>query len=282
VAKKRAQFDEKLGAAFLDSVPTSPGVYEWQDAAGQTLYVGKAKDLRKRLRQYRNATRRKATRKQWEIVRAAASLRLHTTDTELAALLRENELIQTLRPPLNLSGAFHFMYPAIGLRRRDHELDLVCTTTPDAFDGFVLAGVFRSPAGTRAAFESLVALLGHLGHVEPSRRVTDVPKIPFSRVVRLRRLPETLDGTLLALLRGGGKRALRPLVLALLEHPDARRRREATQEHLESLTRFSLEECEPLRAVLLATGKPPDALLAQCDRDRTFLSAKLPMSEPDA
>ena len=274
MAKKLPGFDEKLGAAFLDSVPTSPGVYEWQDAAGQTLYVGKAKDLRKRLRQYRNATRRKATRKQWEIVRAAASLRLHPADSELAALLRENELIQALRPPLNVSGAFEFLYPAIGLRRRDHELDLVCTTTPEPFFDFLFVGVFRSASVTRAAFASLVELLGHLGHIEPSRRVTDVPKVPFSRVVRLRRLPKSLDDALLAFLRGEGKSALRPLVLALVERPGARGHREDTQEHLEVLASFSLEECEPLRAALRSTGRAVDALLPQRERDRTFLSAR--------
>ena len=274
MAKKQPGFDEKLGAAFLDSVPTAPGVYEWLGAEGQTLYVGKAKDLRRRLRQYRNATRRKATRKQWEIVRAATSLRLHTADSELAALLRENELIQAHRSPLNVSGAFEFLYPAIGLRRRDHELDLVCTTTPAPFSGFVFVGVFRSKAVTRAAFASLVELLAHVGHVEPSRRVTDLPKVPFSRVVRMRRLPSTLDAALLAFLRGEGKGALRPLVLALLERPGARNHREDTQEHLELLARFSLEECEPLRAALLATGRELDALLPQRERDRTFLSAK--------
>lgn len=272
--KKLPGFDDKLGAGFLDTVPTSPGVYEWKDAAGQTLYVGKAKDLRKRLRQYRNATRRRATRKQWEIVRAASAVTLHSTDSELAALLRENELIQALRPPLNLAGAFEFMYPAIGLRRRGHELDLVCTTTPDAFAGFVFVGVFRSQVATRAAFASLVELLAGVGHVEPSRRISDVAKVPFSRVVRLRRLPAPLDEALLAFLRGEGKGALRPLVLALLERPDARRRAEATQAHLEVLAAFSLEECEPLRAALRSTGRPLDTLLPQAERDRTFLMAK--------
>lgn len=274
---KQPGFDEKLGAAFLDSVPASPGVYEWQDADGKTLYVGKAKDLRKRLRQYRNATRRKATRKQWEIVRAATSVRVQQTDNELAALLRENELIQSLRPPLNLAGAFDFLYPAIGLRRHGHELDLVCTTTPAAFEelgDFVFVGVFRSAALVRAAFASLVELLAHVAHVEPSRRVTDLPKVPFTRVVRLRQLPKDLDGALLAFLRGEGKEALRPLVLALVDRPGARRRVADTQEHLSWLARFSREECEPLRAALLATGQRVDAVLPQRDRDRTFLLSK--------
>lgn len=274
---KQPGFDEKLGASFLESVPSAPGVYEWQDAQGQTLYVGKAKNLRNRLRQYRNATRRKATRKQWEIVRAATALRIQPTDSELAALLRENELIQSLRPPLNLSGAFDFLYPAIGLRRHGHELDLVCTTTTAPFEAlgdFVFAGVFRSAALTRAAFASLVELLAHVAHIEPSRRVMDLPKVPFTRVVRLRRLPTDLDVALLAFLRGAGKEALRPLVLTLLERPGARRHGADTQDHLSLLARFSIEECEPLRAALLSTGQRVDAVLPQAERDRTFLLAK--------
>ena len=125
-----------------------------------------------------------------------------------------------------------------------------------------------------AAFESLVALLAHIGHVEPSRRVTDLPKVPFSRVVRLRRLPSALDAALLAFLRGEGKAALRELVLTLVERPGARGHREDTQEHLELLAQFSLEECEPLRSALLSTGRAVDAFLPQRDRDRVFLSAK--------
>jgi predicted GIY-YIG superfamily endonuclease len=269
-----AGFDDKLGADFLSTVPRAPGVYEWLGAQSETLYVGKAKDLRKRLGQYRTATRRKATRKQWDIVRASTSLRFQTVENELAALLKENELIQTLRPPLNVSGAFEFLYPAIGLRRREHELDLVCTTSPEPFAGFTFTGVFRSPALTRAAFDALVELLAHVGHVEPSKRVTDLPKVPYSRVVRLRRLPTPLDAALLAFLHGEGKGALRPLVLALVERPGARRHTEETQQHLALLARFSLDECEPLREVRRATGRQGDAFLSQGERDRVFLVAR--------
>jgi hypothetical protein len=269
-----AGFDDKLGPEFLSSVPRSPGVYQWLGAQGETLYVGKAKDLRKRLAQYRTATRRKATRKQWDIVRASTSLRFQTVENELAALLKENELIQTLRPALNVSGAFEFLYPAIGLRRREHELDLVCTTSPERFEGFTFTGVFRSPALTRAAFDALVELLAHVGHLEASRRVTDLPKVPYSRVVRLRRLPRPLDAALLSFLHGEGKGALRPLVLALVARPGARRHVDQTQQCLALLARFSLDECEPLREVRRATGREGVAFVSQRDRDRVFLVAR--------
>lgn len=271
--RKKGSFDDRLGADFLERVPHQPGVYEWLDADGATVYVGKAKDLRLRLGQYRTATRRKVTRKRWEIVRASTSVRFQTCETELDALLLENELIQRLRPPLNVSGAFEFLYPCIGLRRGALDLDLVCSTTPEAFTGFTFTGAFRSPALTRAAFVSLVELLTHLGHREPSRRVKDLPKVPFSRVVRLRRLAASWDEVLLRFLRGEGRGALRPLLVALLERPTARRHADQTQEHLALLKRFSKEECEPLRAVLVSTGRP-DTFLPQSDRDRAFLVAR--------
>ena len=63
-------FDAKFGATRLDEVPRAPGVYEWLGPAEQTLYVGKAANLRNRLRQYRNASRRKAHRKMRALVAA--------------------------------------------------------------------------------------------------------------------------------------------------------------------------------------------------------------------
>ena len=152
---KNGTFDDRLGADFLERVPEQPGVYEWLDGSGATLYVGKARDLRKRLRAYRTATRRKATRKRWQIVRASTAVRFRICQSELEALLLENELIQRLRPPLNVSGAFEFLYPCVGLRRGPEYLDLVCTTSPEAFAGFHFTGAFRSPRLTRSAFASI-------------------------------------------------------------------------------------------------------------------------------
>lgn len=47
-------FDEKIARLKeqLKSVPTLPGVYLWKDASGQVIYVGKAKQLRARMKQY--------------------------------------------------------------------------------------------------------------------------------------------------------------------------------------------------------------------------------------
>ena len=95
------RFDQKFGADFLASVPTTPGVYEMLGPQGEVVYVGKAKSLRARLAQYRRATRRKVHAKMREVLAAAEAVRLTPCETELEALLLENQRILALRqrPP---------------------------------------------------------------------------------------------------------------------------------------------------------------------------------------
>jgi excinuclease ABC subunit C len=96
-------FDGKFGSDRLRELPRQPGVYLFLDAKGRVLYAGKAKDLRRRLAGYRNASRRKAAhRKMRTLVRLAASLEIRPQESETQALLLENQLIRTLRPPYNV------------------------------------------------------------------------------------------------------------------------------------------------------------------------------------
>ncbi len=272
-------FDTKFGADFLASVPDGPGVYEWLDAAGRTIYVGKAVNLRKRLAQYRLAGARKKTeRKRAQLVKAAATVRFRATENELAALLLENELIQALQPAHNVAGAFSFMYPCLGVRRVDRDVELCCTTTPEELEGFELCGAFRSPAVTRAAFDALVELLEHVGHREPSKKNAAAPK--YTRVVRFRQLDDAWVGLLLAWWRGTSRAFLSKLVLALVEKRAARRHADDTQAQLNLLKRFHEDECVPLRATLVKLQRADTLFLPQQERDRAFLSAKEPRQRP--
>lgn len=81
--------------------PTAPGVYLMKDAGGEVLYVGKAKNLRARLRSYMQADR--DTRPQIRfLMERATTIETIVTDTEKEALILENTLIKQHRPRYNI------------------------------------------------------------------------------------------------------------------------------------------------------------------------------------
>ena len=106
----RMKFDSK---AFLATVNRLPGVYLMEDQAGRCLYVGKAKDLRKRLATYfRKTELRGKTRL---MVAQVAKVNIVNTETEGEALLLENSLIKSRRPRYNVVFRDDKSYPYIRL-----------------------------------------------------------------------------------------------------------------------------------------------------------------------
>jgi len=81
--------------------PTSPGVYRMLNAANDVLYVGKAKNVRKRLASYARITAVQPARIM-RMIAATASLEIISTSTETEALLLEANLIKQLRPRFNV------------------------------------------------------------------------------------------------------------------------------------------------------------------------------------
>ena len=83
----------------LESVPTQPGVYLWKNAAGEVIYVGKAKQLRARMRQYVNLQDERA--KIPLLVEAIDSFDYIVTDNEHESLVLEKNLINQYAPFFN-------------------------------------------------------------------------------------------------------------------------------------------------------------------------------------
>jgi excinuclease ABC subunit C len=81
--------------------PTSPGVYRMLNAANDVLYVGKAKNVRKRLASYARITAVQPARIM-RMIAATASVEIISTSTETEALLLEANLIKQLRPRFNV------------------------------------------------------------------------------------------------------------------------------------------------------------------------------------
>ncbi len=67
-----------------------------REAQDRVIYVGKAKNIRRRLSSYRNAGRKKAHRKMRKIAQAAASIEVRLVESDADALVLENEPILSL------------------------------------------------------------------------------------------------------------------------------------------------------------------------------------------
>lgn len=88
----------------LHEVPHLPGVYLMRDRFGKVIYVGKARDLRKRLASYFTGSRlRRADLKTRSLIGSIWSFDLHTVRNETEALLLEGKLIKEFRPRYNVS-----------------------------------------------------------------------------------------------------------------------------------------------------------------------------------
>ncbi len=95
---------QALGAeaikAFLRTLDGSPGVYRMMAANGDVLYVGKAKNLKKRVASYTRPER--LSIRMARVVAATAAMEVVTTHTEAEALLLESNLIKKLKPRYNV------------------------------------------------------------------------------------------------------------------------------------------------------------------------------------
>ncbi|BBD37086.1 excinuclease ABC subunit C [Aminobacter sp. Y103A] len=96
--------DGMVGAEVIQTLvkrlPNAPGVYRMMNAAGDVLYVGKARSLKKRVTNY--AQGRFHTNRIGKMVRETATMEFVVTRTEIEALLLEANLIKRLRPRFNV------------------------------------------------------------------------------------------------------------------------------------------------------------------------------------
>ena len=95
----------------LESVPALSGVYLFKDAQGKVLYVGKAKNLRNRVRSY--FQKRLDNPKTRALVKKIEDLELILTDNEMEAFILENNLIKQYKPRYNVNLKDDKSYPYI-------------------------------------------------------------------------------------------------------------------------------------------------------------------------
>ncbi len=95
----------------LNNLPSTPGVYQFKDSNGKVIYVGKAKNLKNRVRQYFHS--KPAYGRISAMVSRISDIELIQTDSEIEALILELNLIKELKPKYNVNLKDDKTYPYI-------------------------------------------------------------------------------------------------------------------------------------------------------------------------
>ncbi len=140
---QRTSFDHK---AFLDTVNSKPGVYRMIDSNDKVIYVGKAKNLKKRLASYFRRTG--LSTRIMSLVNNIHNIEVINTRTESEALLLENDLIKNLNPRYNILFRDDKSYPYICLTKHEFPRLKVFRGKPDKRKG-TFFGPFPSAGSIR-------------------------------------------------------------------------------------------------------------------------------------
>ena len=115
---KMIDVNDKIRAK-VEALPDSPGVYRWKDKDGRVIYVGKAKNLKNRVRSYVREDKNRSP-KVAAMIRHAEDLDITMTATEMEALILECNLIKEIHPKYNISLRDDKSYPYIFLSADTH------------------------------------------------------------------------------------------------------------------------------------------------------------------
>jgi excinuclease ABC subunit C len=99
----------------ISLLPDAPGVYQYFDKTGKIIYVGKAKNLKKRVSSYFN--KNQENNKTRILVSHIHQLKFIVVESELDALLLENNLIKTYQPKYNIALKDDKTYPWIVIKK---------------------------------------------------------------------------------------------------------------------------------------------------------------------
>ena len=145
--------NEKIKAK-VEALPDSPGVYRWKDKDGRIIYVGKAKNLKNRVRSYVREDKNRSP-KVAAMIRHADDLDITMTGTEMEALILECNLIKELHPKYNISLRDDKSYPYVKITVNDEWPRIFVTRNIRRDDGAKYFGPFTDVGSLRQTLSLL-------------------------------------------------------------------------------------------------------------------------------
>jgi excinuclease ABC subunit C len=134
---------------ILPTLPTEPGIYKYFDSKGTIIYVGKAKNIRKRVSSY--FTKTFTGYKTHELVSRIAKIEFTIVDSEQDAFLLENSLIKEFQPKYNINLKDDKSYPYLVIK--NEPFPRVFLTRTRINDGSQYLGPFTSVGRVRELLE---------------------------------------------------------------------------------------------------------------------------------
>lgn len=134
---------------ILPTLPNNPGIYKYFDSKQEILYVGKAKNIRKRVSSYFNKTF--AGYKTYELVKRINKIEFTIVDSEQDAFLLENSLIKQFQPKFNINLKDDKTYPYLVIKKEN--FPRVFLTRSKINDGSQYLGPFTSVGKVRELLE---------------------------------------------------------------------------------------------------------------------------------
>ncbi|MDK8253634.1 MAG: excinuclease ABC subunit UvrC, partial [Dialister micraerophilus] len=132
----------------LENLPSSPGVYRWKDKNGKVIYVGKAVNLKNRVKSYVRNDKNKSP-KVISMIKHAEDLDITITKNELEALILECNLIKELQPKYNISLRDDKTYPYLKVTVNEKWPRIYITRNIKRTDGARYFGPFTDVSSLR-------------------------------------------------------------------------------------------------------------------------------------
>ena len=154
--------EKELFKQIQDGLPQEPGIYQYFDENGHLLYVGKAKNIRKRVSSY-FLSNHQHTLKTIELVQKIKDIEFTIVNSEHDAFILENELIKNYQPKYNINLKDDKTYPYIVIKKEN--FPRVFLTRRKIKDGSTYIGPFTNVLAVRE-------LIDHIKHTIPLRTCT--------------------------------------------------------------------------------------------------------------